>query len=58
MNNYFTNWNQTMEDAYNGGNIFLWVWSIGAQLLPFLGVALVVGALGLFTFKLWEERGL
>jgi len=58
MINYFTNWNQTMQDAYNNGEIFLWAWSIGAMLLPFIGVALVVASLGLGAFKLWEERGL
>jgi len=47
-----------MEDSYNNGDIFLWLWSIGAQLLPFLGVAVAVVALGLGAFKLWEERGL
>lgn len=58
MIDYFIKWNQVTEDSYNNGELFLWVWSIGAQLLPFLGVALVVGALGLFTYKVWEERGL
>jgi hypothetical protein len=58
MINYFTNWSQIMEDSYNNGDIFLWLWSIGAQLLPFLGVAVAVVALGLGAFKLWEERGL
>lgn len=58
MIDYFIKWNQVMEDAYNNGEIFLWVWSVGAQLLPFLGVALIAGALGFGAFKLWEERGL
>jgi hypothetical protein len=58
MINYFTNWHQTMQDAYNNGEIFLWAWSIGAMLLPFIGVVLVVGALGVGAFKLWEEHGL
>lgn len=58
MIDYFTTWNQVMEDSYNGGNLFLWVWAIGAQLLPFIGVALLAGALGVGVFKLWEERGL
>ncbi len=58
MVDYFTRWNQVTEDAYNNGDIFLWVWSIGAQVLPFLGVAVVVLALGFGAFKLWEERGL
>ena len=58
MIDYFTIWNQVMEDSYNGGNIFLWLWSIGAQLLPFIGVGLFIGALGIGAFKLWEERGL
>ena len=58
MIDYFNKWNQVMEDAYNNGEIFLWVWSVGAQLLPFLGVALIAGALGFGAFKLWEERGL
>lgn len=58
MIDYFTRWNQVTEDAYNNGEIFLWVWGIGAQLLPFLGVALIAGALGFGAFKLWEERGL
>ena len=58
MVDYFTRWNQVTEDAYNNGDIFLWIWSIGAQLLPFLGVAVVALALGFGAFKLWEERGL
>jgi hypothetical protein len=56
MINYLTTWAQVTEDAYNEGNIFLWVWGIGAQVLPFAGVVLVVGALAFGAFKLWEER--
>jgi hypothetical protein len=58
MINYFINWNQVTEDSYNNGDIFLWLWSVGAQLLPFLGVIAVTGALGYGLFRLWEERGL
>lgn len=58
MIDYFINWNQVMEDAYEQGEMFLWLWSLGAQLLPFLGVFLVACGLGYGAFKLWEERGL
>ena len=57
MINYLTTWAQVTEDAYNEGNLFLWIWGIGAQLLPFAGVALAVAGLAFGAFKLWEERG-
>ena len=58
MIDYFTNWYQIMEDSYKGGNIFLWAWSIGAQLLPFVIVIAGISALCYAGFRLWEERGL
>ena len=56
MINYLTTWSQVTEDAYNEGNLFLWAWGIGAQLLPFAGVALALAGLAFGVFKLWEER--
>ena len=57
MINYLTTWSQVTEDAYNQGNLFLWAWGIGAQLLPFAGVTLALAGLAFGAFKLWEERG-
>ena len=57
MVNYLTTWAQITGDAYNEGNLFLWIWGIGAQLLPFVGVTLAVVGLAFGAFKLWEERG-
>jgi hypothetical protein len=56
MINYLTTWAQTTEDAYNEGNLFLWAWGIGAQLLPFAGVALVLAGVGVWAFKMWEDN--
>ena len=56
MITYLTDWNQTMQDSYNEGSIFLWVWSIGAQLLPFAGVALVLAGAAFAAFKVWERN--
>lgn len=58
MINYLTTWSQVTEDAYNQGNLFLWAWGIGAQLLPFAGVALALAGLAFFAFKMWEDYAL
>lgn len=55
MINYLTTWSQTAEDAWNVGNLALWAWSVGAQLLPFAGVALALAGAGLLVFKYLEE---
>ena len=56
MINYLTTWNQVTEDAWNEGNLALTAWGLGAQLLPFAGVALALAGLAFGAFKLWEER--
>ena len=56
MINYLTTWSQVTEDAYNEGNLFLWAWGIGAQVLPFAGVALVLAGVGVWAFKMWEDN--
>lgn len=58
MINYLTTWSQTAEDAWNVGNLALWAWSVGAQLLPFAGVALALAGLAFFAFKMWEDYAL
>lgn len=55
MINYLTTWNQVTEDAWNEGNLALTAWGLGAQLLPFAGVALALAGLAFFAFKIWEE---
>ena len=55
MINYLTNWSQTAGKAWEEGNLALWAWSVGAQLLPFAGVALALAGLAFFAFKIWEE---
>jgi hypothetical protein len=57
MINYLTTWSQVTGDAYNSGNLALFIWGIGAQILPFIVTALGIVALGFGAFKLWEERG-
>lgn len=56
MINYLTNWAQITGDAYNEGNLSLFLWGVGAQILPFAGVALALAGLAFGAFKLWEER--
>ena len=56
MINYLTTWAQTAGDAWNSGNLALWAWSVGAQLLPFAGVALVLAGVGVWAFKMWEDN--
>lgn len=55
MINYLTTWAATAGKAYDEGNLALWAWSVGAQILPFAGVALVLAGLGFIAFKFWEE---
>ena len=55
MINYLTTWAQVTEDAFNEGNLALTAWGLGAQLLPFAGVALVLAGLGFLALKFWEE---
>ena len=58
MINYLTTWNQVTEDAWNEGNLALTAWGLGAQLLPFAGVALALAGLAFFAFKMWEDYAL
>ena len=58
MINYLTTWNQVTQDAWNEGNLALTAWGLGAQLLPFAGVALALAGLAFFAFKMWEDYAL
>ena len=58
MINYLTTWNQVTQDAWNEGNLALTAWGLGAQILPFAGVALALAGLAFFAFKMWEDYAL
>jgi hypothetical protein len=58
MINYLITWNQVTQDAWNDGNLALTAWGLGAQLLPFAGVALALAGLAFFAFKMWEDYAL
>jgi hypothetical protein len=56
MINYLTTWAQVTADAYNEGNLALFVWGFGAQVLPFAVIALALAGVGLWAFKMWEDN--
>lgn len=54
--NYLTTWAQVTADAYNTGNLALFIWGIGAQVLPFAVIGLVLAGVGVWAFKMWEDN--